>query len=184
MIKSKDIQAFICKHWLINFHCDYVLSNFTGAGFEEMDVMTVTKAGLITEFEIKVSRSDFFNDFKSKPGKHAVLGKKDYEGHLNFLACKIPNYFYFAVPAGLVNSNEVPQYAGLIYFTKFQLRDNPGQEYVEYEIIKKAPKLHADKIEDKTIARIAKTLSQRLIFGCALMTYNNRKATQRKTGVV
>lgn len=164
MIKTKDIQAFICKHWLLNFHCDYVLSNFAGAGYEEMDVMTVTKAGLITEFEVKASRSDFFNDFKSKPVKHrALAGGGSNEGYIGYLAARVPNYFYFAVPAGLVNTNEVPQYAGLIYFTKFQLRDNPGQEYIEYEIVKKAPKLHADKIDETTIRRIAKTLCQ--VFG-------------------
>ena len=54
------------------------------------------------------------------------------EGH------KMPNYFYYAVPEGMISENDVPKYAGLIY-----IPENYG-----YRIIKKAPQLHKEKYTD------------------------------------
>lgn len=89
----------------------------------------MTKSELAYEFEIKISRSDFFNDFKHKTRKHSFLGAVNKE-YLN----GIPNYFYYVVPKGLITKEEVPEYAGLCY--------------VDGEIlytIKKAPKLTPKK---------------------------------------
>lgn len=95
----------------------------------ESDVWILTKSELAYEFEIKISRSDFFNDFKHKTRKHSFLGAVNKE-YLN----GIPNYFYYVVPKGLITKEEVPEYAGLCY--------------VDGEIlytIKKAPKLTPKK---------------------------------------
>ena len=45
----------------------------------ESDKLIWTRSGYIYEFEIKISRSDFKNDFKHKKEKHIVLGQ-DYTG--------------------------------------------------------------------------------------------------------
>lgn len=104
----------------------------------ESDVWILTKSELAYEFEIKISRSDFFNDFKHKTRKHSFLGEVNKE-YLN----GIPNYFYYVVPKGLITKEEVPEYAGLCY--------------VDGEIlytIKKAPKLTSKKAsaEDLNLA--------------------------------
>ena len=39
----------------------------------ESDKLIWTKSGYIYEFEIKISRSDFKNDFKHKKEKHIIL---------------------------------------------------------------------------------------------------------------
>ena len=66
------------------------------------------------EVEIKISRSDFKNDTKNKIDKHLLLegGEK-----LGKFTGNLPNYFYYAVPDGLISVDEVPDYAGLIYVT-------------------------------------------------------------------
>ena len=97
----------------------------------ESDYLTITKSGYVYEVEIKISRADFFNDFKHKKEKHILFEHKDLtEG---FDGC--PNYFYYAVPENLVKESEVPEYAGLIYLKPYGV-----------EIIKQAPKLNSEKV--------------------------------------
>ncbi len=54
-----------------------------------------------------------------------------------------PNYFYYAVPEGLIQPVEVPPYAGLIWILKEYHNESQG-----YVIKKQAPKLHAHKYSD------------------------------------
>jgi hypothetical protein len=94
----------------------------------ESDLLFLTKSDYFYEFEIKVSRADFKNDFK-KVNKHEVL--KDSNNH------RKPNYFIYAVPEGLIRVEEVPEYAGLYYIMK--------NGY--YKRIKDAPQLHKTKVD-------------------------------------
>ena len=134
--------------------------------FWESDKLLETKTGYIYEFEIKISRSDFKADFKKKE-KHLIIEGKEkympsfqnyygrfksqcptiedwekmceerYPYHLTKYY-KRPNYFYYAVPEGMINKDDVPEYAGLIHI---------GEEY-GFKIIKKAPCLHKEKYND------------------------------------
>lgn len=89
---------------------------------EESDFLTFLPSGMCWEFEVKVSRSDFFNDFKKE--KHKLFESKTdlrvnigTEKHPRFITIKktsTPNRFYFAVPEGMVSADEVPDYAGLV----------------------------------------------------------------------
>ena len=140
----------------------------------ESDKLIWTKTGYIYEFEIKISRADFKNDFKHKKEKHIILkgpteeerfmpsfyqsyewNKHLYESiddckarikpgdsHL-IESHKKPNYFYYAVPEGLIQPEEVPEYAGLIYILK-----EYRYECQSYVIVKKAPCLHKQKYKD------------------------------------
>lgn len=103
----------------------------------ESDYLYITKSDYSYEIEIKISRSDFFND-KKKEEKHKILeGKyeiKKYEKEYP----QRPNYFYYAVPKDLVTAEEVPEYAGLLYIVDY---------YPYVEIIKQAPKIHSDKFD-------------------------------------
>lgn len=112
----------------VNAH--YRVSNvyFFGGGYGETDFLVVQKSGLIFDIEIKISRSDFFADFKKKI-KHDKLSKPQ-DG------TDKPNKFYYAVPKGLVTVNEIPEYAGLLYID--------GNHIYE---AKPAPILHKNKLE-------------------------------------
>lgn len=173
MITSKDIQGFIQKHWIMHHHCPYVCTNFAGAGYEEMDVIAVTKDGYVNEFEVKMSRADFLADFK-KHMKHQAYSGKIEPGRLEILKTYVPNRFFYCCPTGLIKPQEAPEYAGLIYFTKFQIK---GQEkpIMKFEVVKKAPIIHKNKHEEALVRRIARTLSQRMAFGCSLMHYQNKE---------
>lgn len=99
----------------------------------ESDLITVTPAGLIHEFEIKTSKSDFNRDFQDKEFKHEVLE----EGAPIDGKCT-PNYFWFAMPKPLCEEVDVPEYAGKMCIGK------GGCEEIE-----KAPRRHSDHITDR-----------------------------------
>jgi len=138
--------------------------NFQRGGFREADILGVTKAGFTAEYEIKVSRSDFFADFK-KRYKHMRMSdslKKDlYNKKALF---KIPNYFYYAVPEGLIKPEEVPDYAGLVYLTNVGFRIHYPTQMILTE--KRAPKLHKYKLEqnDRLIHGMMQHLSRKFLF--------------------
>lgn len=157
----------------------------------ESDYFSVTKAGLLIEVEVKISRSDFFADFKKR--KHLFYqaawdkkkfivenkGPNNWKGdpickyrigdlhigdrwswrkhcnhwmHTSFMTHRVvtvvapttsiriheinkqflPHRFYFAVPKGMIQPDEVPAYAGLI-----ELHESGIADYT-----KKAPVLH------------------------------------------
>jgi len=119
---------------------DYRLNNVYM--FEwETDFYCQTKSGYNIEVEIKISKSDYRADFKKD--KHILFEKniinKDSE-HM-----KIPNKFYYCMPDGMISPNDVPLYAGLLYYKN-------GHIYTE----KPAPLLHKfkrrfdRKIKDKS----------------------------------
>jgi len=87
----------------------------------ESDYWTMTSGGETREFEIKISRSDYFVDAKKEKHK-ATVGA---------------NYFYYVCPKDLIKKNEVDKKYGLIYIwdTGF------------IEIVKKPCKLHNNKFD-------------------------------------
>lgn len=84
----------------------------------ECDYWTMTTAGETREYEIKISRSDYFKD-KAK-AKHAGINGA--------------NFFYYVVPKGLIKKEEVDRRYGLIYV------DEDGM----LDIIKKAMRLNSN----------------------------------------
>ena len=146
----------------------------------ESDKLLWTKAGYIYEFEIKISRADYKNDFKHKADKHLLLSskmpkesgpvqedlfdhllkheQKRYPGitkeqlHTYPENTKLPNFFYYAVPDGMLQPDEVPPYAGLIYITTEKYpkyhRDDPDKYCHDIKIVRKAPQLHKTKYAD------------------------------------
>ena len=147
----------------------------------ESDKLLWTKAWYIYEFEIKISRSDYKNDFKHKAEKHLLLNSKiekpseSVEQNLfsNLFKQKqkhypqitmdqtkqmygypddtpMPNYFYYAVPEGLLEADEVPPYAGLLYITTYKgtFENDPDKWYHDIKIVRQAPQLHKTKYTD------------------------------------
>ena len=157
---QKSLNGFFAS-WKYNVDNLYVFS-------WESDKLLWTKAGYIYEFEIKISRADYKNDFKHKAEKHIILsstiakerqkvyeqdlfekemkrhpwwGEEDVRSHYSIERVtkgrKLPNYFYYAVPKGMIQVDEVPEYAGLIWIDEDTF-------YVK----KKAPCLHKEKYTD------------------------------------
>jgi len=153
--------------------CKYNVDNLYVFSWES-DKLLWTKSGYIYEFEIKISRADYKNDFKHKIEKHVLLAsvmpkeqpqmadlfdnyqkkrkkkygycitdediKREFDRLGDISRRKMPNYFYYAVPKGLIDVDEVPEYAGLIWIDDGILC-----------IKKKAPCLHKEKYTDSQL---------------------------------
>jgi hypothetical protein len=120
---------------------DIVLPNIFH-GYSECDVFRVNEKSFVYEYEVKISRSDFFADFK-KETKHKKLklGVEDF----------CPNRFFYVVPEGLVKKDEVPEYAGLIYYND------------SFQIVKHAKLLHKKQFDNyKALARTVSFREQNL----------------------
>ena len=107
----------------------------------ECDVLALTKSDYLIEYEIKISKADFENDFKSKSWKHRFLTNQ--QNH------KSPNRFYYVIPVELEDKIVVPEYAGLIVVIK-----NKWSNYYHVRVKKKAPRLHSRKPSEESKERI------------------------------
>ena len=140
----------------------------------ESDKFIETRSGMIYEFEVKISKSDFKNDFKHKKDKHIIL-----EGEEKYGDKYLPKFYElldankkqgdWAVksfmkynadrPYYLVGGHKRPNY--FYYCTPpdlITIDDVPsyaGLVYIDkaglITIKKKAPKLHNDKIKDEDL---------------------------------
>lgn len=174
-VRSEPLTEQKIQRLLDNFFASYKYNVDGLYVFEwESDKLIWTKAGYIYEFEVKISRADYKNDFKHKKDKHIILkGPTEEEqmmpGFYRFYEwnkhhyssideCKAklkptdsyyianhrkPNFFYYAVPEGMIKPDEVPEYAGLIY-----IKQECQFSYQSFSIVKKAPQLHKTKYKD------------------------------------
>lgn len=159
---EKEIQDCVGRNCLDRQH-DIVCFNFSSAGFQECDVISVSKSGFIYEYEIKTSRADFGNDFRNKASKHERMENR----HLNILKQEwqnVPNYFAFVCPTGIIPADKLPDYAGLYYYKDGYLLE-----------VFKPPRLHNEYITMKILIELAKKLCRRLIYGCSYTEWQEKQ---------
>jgi hypothetical protein len=109
-VKEQHIQNLLFS-WLVDKKHLFITPNVRLFGRYESDLISVSRSHFIYEYEIKVSRDDFFAEFRRKELKHARLSKP-----VNFKK-RIPNYFNFVFPADLYanwDDDPVPEYAGVV----------------------------------------------------------------------
>ena len=110
---EKKIQDKLKMYFMSPNTKKYEITNLYVYGWES-DYLAITKSMIAYEVEIKISRPDFKNDFKNKQDKHLLFENGSMIGRFP-KGSLMPNYFYYAVPDGLISSDEVPDYAGLLY---------------------------------------------------------------------
>lgn len=155
-----DIQ----RHLQVAFYetFPYQTLNFSRRGYQEADVFMINKSNLqVTEIEVKISLKDYMADFK-KAFKHHKMAN-----YRPGLIC--PSHFYYACPEALIPLAMIPPYAGLIYV----------MEDGSVEVMKKAPKIHKEPADQKTILAVMENLTAHRIFGCQYLTHLNRMANER-----
>ena len=108
----------------------------------EIDFLVVTKQNKLIEYELKVSRADFFQDRKKLKHNRMLTGAKG----------KIYK-FYYVVPEGMVDKDEVPDYAGLVY-----VREN-----LTCRTIKRAKKLTDHELSQDDQTKIYRSIMYRWI---------------------
>lgn len=152
---------------------DIVVPNYYIGDFE-MDVFKLSKSGYIIEYEIKISRNDFFADFLK------TSMRRSYESYSSFDDRRIRerkhdliksgsrcSRFYFVTPVGIVTIKDVPDYCGLIQ----------QNEFGGFGIVKNAPLLNRKKVEDTFYRKLAIQLSER-------DHMNKRKLINAKNNIV
>lgn len=96
---------------------ELVMPNYTPEGWWECDVASISDAGFLTEYEVKVSRGDFMRDFK----KEKYIGGASMEKHDRLMLDNpFIKEYWFVCPAMMIQEKEVPSYAGLIYASREQ----------------------------------------------------------------
>lgn len=133
----------------------------------ESDICFFSNAGYCTEIEIKISRSDFFADFKKKD-KHEYIQ--------NPIKNRKPHYFYYACQENLIDFSEIPTYAGLIYVTK-----NGWSK-----TIKTAPKIHKEKLDIKDLNLTDKLYykHQSVLADNYILKQQNKQLNVRKENII
>lgn len=126
---EEKILSILDLQYLSRNACKYLIHNLFIFDWES-DYLAITKAGLIHEVEIKISKHDFKNESKNKSEKFALFESRN-ESTL------IPDFFYYCVPENLISVEEVPEYAGLLYVNDYGFLTTP----------KSAPRLKKEKTD-------------------------------------
>lgn len=158
-LTEEKIQKAIYEHgFLSHSSIKYYTENLWIYGWES-DIWIMTKSGYSYETEVKISRNDFKNDFKHKKNKHLLLESLDAAENK-----RRPNYFYYAVPEGLISVEEVPEYAGLLYIVPI------SDHFNRVDVVKKAPQIHKEKTDTEFL-----NLIDKFYFNYINARYNLRK---------
>jgi hypothetical protein len=148
-VKASDIQKELLR-FARGTGSDIIIPNYY-VGSYEMDVFKLNERGLITEYEIKVSRADLKNDFKKN--KHNGWSKKTEQTnkHVELAAGRLPaNRFFFVVPVDMVDAELMPRHCGVIFYDEGSL-----------QIVRPAPLLHKNPVDIKFYKTLAIGLSWR-----------------------
>lgn len=158
-LTEEKIQKAIYEHgFLSQSSIKYYTENLWIYGWES-DIWIMTKSGYSYETEVKISRNDFKNDFKHKKNKHLLLESLDAAENK-----RRPNYFYYAVPGGIISVEEVPEYAGLLYIVPI------SDHFNRVDVVKKAPQIHKEKTDTEFL-----NLIDKFYFNYINARYNLRK---------
>jgi len=99
---------------------DIILPNYY-LGMWEADVIRIRRSHLVYEYEVKTTRKDYFNDFKKEVGgRWTPLRNKHKELENGTREC---NRFFFVVPENLITKEEIPPYAGLVYYKEYKYKE-------------------------------------------------------------
>ena len=139
-----EIQRVLYESCLARKH-PLVVPNTRVFGWES-DLLSVTPAGIVHDFEIKRTRADFVRDFE-KP-RHKDLSR--YERWR--VTDRRPNYFWYVFAGPLAPAGDVPPHAGLIVM---DCRTGALTEVV------RAPRLHVHPLDGRTREYLERGLRDR-----------------------
>lgn len=147
--RTPDLTAEL----IINGFCDRVLRGKAQNriypniyfGPWEADLLEITRAGYLYEYEIKISRHDYR---KEKSGK----GRK----YDDLISGRRVNYFSYIVPEGLVDPEEIPDWAGLIYARGYPERVWIGRDKNGGDLFEERTSIRLTTVKDPQKLRSSK----------------------------
>lgn len=134
------MQSVIMRYALDRKNHQLAIPNITTMYNWESDLVSVTRADLVHEYEIKLTISDYKRDFTHKKRKHLFIENPAYHK---------PNYFWYVTYQIEI---EPPNYAGWM-----TIDDN-----LRISVRREAPRLHTNKIKQSDKMDIGRLLSYRL----------------------
>lgn len=159
---EKTIVDVLGKYLVVAGH-QIVCPNVSHLMKGQQDMISVTRKGMVIEYEVKISRSDFKRDERK--------GKGFSFDNAHLFPNHVPNQFFYVVPEGLISPKELPKYAGLYFIVD-------GKPVLQ----KAAPVIHKAKHDlNKIRMKVATLYQQRHFLGSCLLTYNNRGIKERNT---
>lgn len=165
MSLTKEIQSIICKAEIQKGNLVAENVNYLFAG--ELDVCSVSKAGYVHEFEVKVSRADFKADAKKRKWHYYDYA---HEASKQAWFIKAPNYFTYVCPEGMIKPEELKPWQGLIYL----LPDNSIQ------VVKKSTIIHKVKFDlPKLLTKMLTVNNWHHYYGAQKLTILNREIQAR-----
>lgn len=131
------------------------MPNYSPANWWECDLLAITKSDFMVEFEIKLSKSDFKRDVLKNKTEYDRVLRKDVvtENKHNLLhekSSKGPSRFYYVVPEGMFQLDEIPEFAGLL-----EIRKDKRALFLNEK--KTAPRLNSEKVDPKIFRLIDQT---------------------------
>lgn len=154
---EKQIQDILESDLSGKGHLAVLPNCFVFGNGNESDLVSITRTQYIWEYEIKVSRSDFYADKQKR--RHKLYSDPEHY-HWDNKSHKKPNRFYYVTPKGLMleDSKAIPAYAGLI---EVELVTYPDETIYLANVVKTAPLLHKEKIPFDVLLKVGRMLSYR-----------------------
>lgn len=106
----------------------------------DADFVAVTMAGVVIEYEVKVSRADFLRD------RH----KLRHEIYCGAKKGKTPNHFIYATAPGIITEEDLPPWAGWIEY-----------QNGEFVLKRKAPRMAKGPLSQVIMLRLARAMRRR-----------------------
>lgn len=120
-ISEKDMQIIIANSYFAK-RWNAIIPNCYSQFDNECDLFALRGSGFYDEIEIKVTKSDFKNDSKksvkilnenSSSWRDRYIDTPKHEA-LEVGDPSMANYYWYAIPVGLVDHSEIPAWAGII----------------------------------------------------------------------
>lgn len=166
-LTEASIQDLVYRWCMESRHEITVPNCGTAWGFDS-DIASVTRGLIGHEFEIKISRADWLSELRQINGESRTdkYRRAKRLRSADVIASAIadrgagrryvvvdgercrqppPNYFWMVAPPGVVKSDELPVYAGLMEVVGDRLH-----------VIKSAPRLHPMKLTDRQLMAMAR----------------------------
>lgn len=125
-ITCRKIQHSLAGWLRMGSQTSIILPNvFVGGSHWESDMIEVKKSGLWYEYEIKLTVADYRADFEKKQWNYVPESLRKHDAYASADPIMMgtrklipkPKQFYFVVPAGLLDSQDVPEHCGILEFT-------------------------------------------------------------------
>jgi hypothetical protein len=158
-----DVAAAVWRKWGVK---GLSAPNIHHFAFES-DVLVLRDSGTLIEYEIKLTKADYMNDFKKKArinpnnknnrAPQIFINEKGLTTRHEYLQSGLgANMFYYVLPTELIERVEVPEFAGII-----SVRETNSTYRCRCALRRKAKMLHKDKFGDAVKKKIHQSLYYR-----------------------